>query len=94
MRTFVVVEQGLRTPTGPLAGKFFTRIIRGSGAKSSCTPPLIRRTALIDLPSRMSSRARFFWSGRIFWGRPKAFGRWFPGLANDNTGCAVQGEAA
>ena len=41
-----IEEQGLRTPTGPLAGKFYTRFIRGSGAKFSTTPPLIRRTAL------------------------------------------------
>jgi hypothetical protein len=34
VRPLGVVQQGLRTPTGPLAGRFCIAIIRGLGVRS------------------------------------------------------------
>jgi len=55
MRAFGVVEKGLRTPTGSLAGKFYIGFIRGSGARFSSTPPLIKRTAVYS-NARLTAR--------------------------------------
>lgn len=57
MRADLVVEQGLRTPTRPFAGRFYIGFIRGLGARSSSTRQLIRRMApysSVRWPARMS----------------------------------------